>query len=124
MCLQDPQRDSSVRLPGLGLTHEPAKPDAHGRPSYWVSTFAPLVLRSDRRQEFDHMTGHPLDAAIIQAIDNVIKREIAEADEVREEIKRGGTHRASDEIWKLRWQVAALRKRLAEYAVVAPWTSY
>ena len=25
------------------------------------------------------MTGHPLDAAIIQAIDNVIKREIAEA---------------------------------------------
>lgn len=70
------------------------------------------------------MTGHPLDAAIIQAIDNVIKREIAEADEVHEEIKRGGTHRASDEIWKLRWQVAALRKRLAEYAVVAPWTSY
>jgi hypothetical protein len=70
------------------------------------------------------MTGHPLDAAIIHAIDNVIKREIAEADEVREEIKRGGTHWASDEIWKLRRQVAALRKRLAEHAVGAPWTSY
>jgi hypothetical protein len=35
---------------------------------------------------------------IIEAFDNVIKREIAEADEVREEIKRRGTYWAGDEI--------------------------
>jgi hypothetical protein len=34
------------------------------------------------------MTGHPLDAAIIQAIDNVIKQEIAEADEVRHRARK------------------------------------
>jgi hypothetical protein len=47
---------------------------------------------------------------IIEAFDNVIRREIAEADEVREEIKRRGTYWAGDEIWKLRRQVRALRK--------------
>jgi len=53
---------------------------------------------------------------VIQAFDAVIQREIAEADEVREEIRRRGTHWAGDEIWKLRRQVSALRKRLAEHA--------
>jgi ubiquinone biosynthesis protein UbiJ len=52
---------------------------------------------------------------IIDAFNNVIKREIAEADEVRAEIKQRGTYWAGDEIWKLRRQVASLRKRLAEY---------
>ena len=52
---------------------------------------------------------------IVQSFDNIIKREIAEADEVREEIKRRGTYWAGDEIWKLRRQVAALRKRLSEH---------
>lgn len=49
---------------------------------------------------------------IIQAFDNVIKREIAEADAVRAEIKQKGTYWAGDEIWKLRRQVASLRKQL------------
>ena len=51
---------------------------------------------------------------VIQAFDAVIQREVAEADEVREEIKRRGTYWAGDEIWKLRRQVKTLRKRLAE----------
>jgi len=55
-----------------------------------------------------------LQSGIVQALDNVIKREIAEAYEVRKEIKAKGTHWAGDEIWTLRRQVAALRKRLAE----------
>jgi ubiquinone biosynthesis protein UbiJ len=53
-------------------------------------------------------------APIIQALDNVIKREIAEADAVRAEIKTRGTYWAGDEIWKLRRQVAALRARVVE----------
>jgi hypothetical protein len=57
---------------------------------------------------------HPLDALIVRAFDNVIKREIAEADELREEIKRRGTYWAGNEIWKLRRQVASLRKQLQE----------
>jgi hypothetical protein len=57
---------------------------------------------------------HPLDRLIIDAFNAVIDREIAEANEVREEIKRRGTYWAGDEIWKLRRQVASLRKRLAE----------
>jgi hypothetical protein len=57
---------------------------------------------------------HPLDGLIIQAFNNVIKQEIAEADEVRKEIAQRGTYWAGDEIWKLRRQVAALRKRLAQ----------
>jgi hypothetical protein len=52
---------------------------------------------------------------IVEAFDNVIKREIAEADEVREEIKRRGTYWAGDEIWMLRREVKALRKRLSEH---------
>ena len=52
---------------------------------------------------------------IVEAFNNLIKREIGEADEVREEIKRRGTYWAGDEIWKLRRQVAALRKRLSEH---------
>ena len=55
-----------------------------------------------------------LHGIIMQALDNIIKREIAEADEVRREIKDKGTYWAGDEIWKLRRQVDALRKRLAE----------
>jgi ubiquinone biosynthesis protein UbiJ len=54
---------------------------------------------------------------IIQALDNVIKREIAEADDVRKEIANRGTYWAGDEIWKLRRQVASLRARLAELEV-------
>jgi hypothetical protein len=52
---------------------------------------------------------------IIQAFDSVIKREIAEADEVRKEIVQRGSYWAGDEIWKLRRQLAALRKSLAKY---------
>ncbi|MBB4383128.1 hypothetical protein [Bradyrhizobium sp. SBR1B] len=51
---------------------------------------------------------------IIEALDNVIRREIAEADDVRKEIAQRGAYWAGDEIWKLRRQVAALRKRIAE----------
>jgi hypothetical protein len=57
---------------------------------------------------------HPLDGLIIQAFNNVIKREIAEEDAVRAEIKQRGTYWAGSEIWKLRRQVATLRKRLQE----------
>jgi hypothetical protein len=42
---------------------------------------------------------------ILEAFDNLIRREIAGAGEVREEIKRRGTYWAGDEIWKLRRQV-------------------
>ncbi len=56
----------------------------------------------------------PFDLMIIEAFNAVIKREIAEADEVRAEIKQRGTYWAANEIWKLRRQVVALRKRLAE----------
>lgn len=56
-----------------------------------------------------------LHGLIIQAFDAVIKREIVEADEVRAEIKQKGTYWAGDEIWKLRRQVVALRKRVAEH---------
>jgi hypothetical protein len=52
---------------------------------------------------------------IIEAFKNVIKREVAEADEVREEIKRRGTYWAGDEIWQLRRQVKSLRKQLGEH---------
>ena len=52
---------------------------------------------------------------IVEAFNNLIKREIGEADEVREEIKRRGTYWAGDEIWKLRREVKALRKRLSEH---------
>jgi len=51
---------------------------------------------------------------IIRAFDNVIKREIAEADEGARGDQRRGTYWAGDEIWKLRRQVKALRKRLSE----------
>lgn len=64
----------------------------------------------------EQMRAHydPADRLIIQAFDNVIKREIAEADEVRKEVANRGTYWAGDEIWKLRRQVAALQRRLAE----------
>jgi hypothetical protein len=52
---------------------------------------------------------------IVEAFDNVIRREFAEEALVREEIQRRGTHWAASEIWKLRRQVAALRKRLSEH---------
>ncbi|MBB4428398.1 hypothetical protein GGD66_006985 [Bradyrhizobium sp. CIR48] len=51
---------------------------------------------------------------IIEAFDSVIRREIAEADDVRKEIAQRGAYWAGDELWKLRRQVAALRKRIAE----------
>lgn len=56
----------------------------------------------------------PLASLIMDAFKRVIDREIAEANEVREEIKRRGTYWAGDEIWKLRRQVASLRKQLDE----------
>jgi len=52
--------------------------------------------------------------AFVAAFKNVIDREIAEENEVREEIKRRGTYWAGSEIWKLRRQVAALRRRITE----------
>ncbi|MCA1414634.1 hypothetical protein I6F21_34730 [Bradyrhizobium sp. NBAIM03] len=51
---------------------------------------------------------------IIEAFDSVIRREIAEADDVRKEIAQRGVYWAGDEICMLRHQVAALRKRVAE----------
>jgi hypothetical protein len=52
---------------------------------------------------------------IIQAFNNVIDRELAEEAEVSEEIRQRGTYWAAGEIWKLRRQVASLRKRLSEH---------
>jgi hypothetical protein len=58
--------------------------------------------------------GDAMKDLIIRAFDNVIKREIAEADEGARGDQRRGTYWAGDEIWKLRRQVKALRKRLSE----------
>lgn len=52
---------------------------------------------------------------IMKAFDEIIRRDIAAADEVRAEIKQRGTYWAGTEIWELRRQVASLRKRLAEH---------
>jgi hypothetical protein len=75
------------------------------------------------RQAPDNDRGHahwrgsrPMRDLILETFDNVIKREIAEADAVREEMKRRGTYWAGDEVWKLRRQVKALRERLSEHA--------
>jgi hypothetical protein len=51
---------------------------------------------------------------VIQAFDAVIQREVAEEAEVRDEIKECGTVWAAREIWRLRRQVKALRRRLSE----------
>lgn len=51
---------------------------------------------------------------IIQAFNNAIKQEIAEENLVRDEIKQKGTYWAGSEIWKLRRQIASLRKQLKE----------
>jgi hypothetical protein len=59
-------------------------------------------------------TADPLGSLIMDAFNRVIDREIAEANEVREEIKRRGTYWAGGEIWKLRRQVASLRRQLTE----------
>ena len=56
----------------------------------------------------------PIHGLILEAFNNVIKREIAEANEVRAEIAQKGTHWAGAEIWKLRRTVKALRERLAK----------
>lgn len=64
-------------------------------------------------------SGDPLLQGIMRAFENVIKREIAEADEVRQEIKTKGTYWAGDEIWKLRRRVAFLQKRLAEIEIAS-----
>ena len=50
----------------------------------------------------------------MQAFNNVIDRELAEEAEVREEIRQRGTYWAASEIWKLRRQVASLRKQRDE----------
>jgi hypothetical protein len=55
-----------------------------------------------------------LQSGIVQAFDNVIKREDLEKAEVRKEVETKGTNWAGDEIWSLRRQVASLRKKLAE----------
>jgi hypothetical protein len=52
---------------------------------------------------------------IIQALKNVVDRELAEQAEVRDEIKQRGSYWAASEIWKMRRQVKALQKRLAEH---------
>ena len=52
---------------------------------------------------------------IFQAFNNVLDREFSEQAEVREEIKQRGSYWAASEIWKLRRQVKALRRRLAEH---------
>jgi hypothetical protein len=52
---------------------------------------------------------------IVEALKNVVDRELTEQAEVREEIKQRGTVWAAAEIWKLRRQVKARRKRLAEH---------
>ncbi|MCP3475648.1 hypothetical protein NLM33_35840 [Bradyrhizobium sp. CCGUVB1N3] len=49
---------------------------------------------------------------IVTAFNNVLDREAAEQAEIREEIRRHGTCWAAREIWSLRRQVRALRKRL------------
>jgi ubiquinone biosynthesis protein UbiJ len=59
------------------------------------------------------MTDH-VHKAIMSVFDEALHREIAEADLVREEIKRKGTYWAGDQIWSLRLTVAALRARLAK----------
>ena len=60
------------------------------------------------------MSSHPLAGLIMQAFNNVIDRELAEEAEVREEIRQRGTYWAASEIWKLRRQVASLRKQRDE----------
>lgn len=49
---------------------------------------------------------------IIEAFNNVIRREMDEEALVRDEIKQRGTWWAGSEIWKLRRQVQSLRKEL------------
>ena len=54
----------------------------------------------------------PLGRLIIQALDNVIERELAEEALVRDEIKQRGTYWAAREIYKLRRSVASLERSL------------
>ena len=61
-----------------------------------------------------HVATNGFGHALVHAFKAVIDREIAGANEVREEIRRRGTYWAGDEIWKLRRQVASLRRRLEE----------
>ncbi|MGY2920543.1 Mg2+ and Co2+ transporter CorA [Bradyrhizobium sp. USDA 3262] len=56
----------------------------------------------------------PLGELIMEAFNNVIQRELAEEDAVRDEIKQRGTYWAASEIWKLRRQVASLRRAAKE----------
>jgi hypothetical protein len=51
---------------------------------------------------------------IVEALKNVVDRELAEQAEVRDEIKQRGSYWAASELWKLRRQVKALRKHLDE----------
>ena len=52
---------------------------------------------------------------IVEAMNNVINRELAEKSLVRDEIKDRGTYWAASEIWKPRRQVKALRKQRSEH---------
>jgi spore coat protein CotF len=60
------------------------------------------------------MTMEAASKAIMNVFDQVIKQEIAEADQVRAEIKQKGTYWAGDEIWKLRRDVAYWKKAAQE----------
>jgi hypothetical protein len=51
---------------------------------------------------------------ILEAFKNVLDREREEQALVRDEIKQRGSYWAASEIWLLRRQVKALRKRVAE----------
>lgn len=53
-----------------------------------------------------------LHRAIIGVFDAGFKRDAAERDLVRAEIKQRGTYWAGGEIWELRRQAASLRKQL------------
>ncbi|MBP1297421.1 hypothetical protein [Bradyrhizobium elkanii] len=51
---------------------------------------------------------------IVEAFNRVLDREFAEQSIVRDEIGRRGTYWAASEIWKLRRQVASLRRAAKE----------
>src|SRR5690349_21208103 len=82
------RRSPLTRVPTLALNADQAARNS--------ALSRPRPLAEFRRSDTpDHQA-----VLIIEAFDNVIKRELAEADEVREKIKRRGTYWAGDEIWK------------------------
>ena len=50
---------------------------------------------------------------ILEAFNRILDQEFAQQDLIREEIKQRGSYWAAREIWALRRQAAALRKRVA-----------